>query len=88
MLHLAAGTAINLSPYQPNPEPPHCYCTDSVSWTSPGIVKQDCIGAMNKMYEYEVMPHGTKNFKFMGQGASPIPGLPLMQTPRTYISGE
>ena len=99
ILRLAACVAVNLpvhssdlllraKVYQPNPEHPQCYCTDSLSWLSPGFVKDDCYAAMNRMRDVETVVHGKQSFKFMAHSASPMPGLPLMGTPRTYTSSE
>jgi hypothetical protein len=96
---LATSAAVNLpvessnplsltSLYQPNLGHSECYCTDSASWTIPGFVREDCQDATVRMYVTEVVPHDKEKFKFMAQGATSLPGLPLMQTPRTYVSGE
>ena len=45
----------------------------------------DCHATIVRMRETDVVAHGKANFKFMAKGASPIPGLPLIQTPWTYV---
>ena len=74
--------------HQPNRGVGQPYCTSSTDWFKPGFRHDDCLGAITRMMEQEVVPHETQNFKFMARGSSPMPGLPLMQTPRTYVSGE
>ena len=66
----------------------HPLCVLSPDWSQPGFRQEHCLHAIIRMLEKEVVPHDTQNFKFMARGASPIPGLPLMQTPRTYESGK
>lgn len=97
--HLAISAAVNFpvesssplsltSLYQMDPEHPKCHCNDSASWATPGFLKEDCQDATVRMYVTDVIPHHEEKFKFMAQGGTSLPGLPLMQTPRTYVSGE
>ncbi len=99
LTRLATSAAINLpvrplnpptlaSLRQPNPEHSQCHCTDSASWMGPGFAREDCHTATARMYDTEVVRYHQENFKFMAQGAPPVLGLPLMQTPRTYVSGK
>lgn len=83
-----SNTLILTSPHQPNPEYPKCHCTDSAGWMIPGFLKGGCEDATVRIYTKEVVPHDQENFNFMAQGAPSLPGLPIMRTPRTYVSGE
>ena len=74
--------------HQPNLGFDRPYCTSSPDWFQPGFRHDDCLHAVMRIMQEEVVPHGKENFKFMARGASPMRGLPLMQTPRIYVSGE
>lgn len=84
VFRLATSAAINLpleplkllnltSLYIPKSSYPQCYCTDSASWMMPESKREDCQAAIVRMRRTEVVAHD---------------GLPIMQAPWTYISGE
>ncbi|KAL8826604.1 MAG: hypothetical protein Q9191_003699 [Dirinaria sp. TL-2023a] len=62
-------------------------CSDSPDWLGLKLVKDDCVGTVNKLYNIEVLEHGRKRYEFLGIGAEAEFKLPKMKTPRRYTVG-
>lgn len=62
-------------------------CSDSPDWLGLKLVKDDCVGAVNKFYNIEVLEHGRERYEFLGIGAEAEFKLPKMKTPRRYTVG-
>lgn len=63
-------------------------CTGSYNWLSPRMTAPDCIAAINKFSDLEVLRHGHREFEFLAVPFIHKTRLPKMQTPRRYTAGK
>ena len=66
---------------------PHFECTHSIDWRGDGFNTENCLAAIQRLYNVEVTKHGNTEFEFLLPGAIPYTSNPVMQTPRRYSVG-
>ena len=66
---------------------PHFECTYSIDWAGDGFNTENCLAAIQRLYNTEVTKHGNTEFEFLLPGAIPYTSNPVMQTPRRYSVG-
>ena len=66
---------------------PHFECTQSIDWRGDGFNTENCLAAIQRLYNVEVTKHGNTEFEFLLPGAIPYTSNPVMQTPRRYTVG-
>ena len=67
---------------------PHFECTHSIDWRGDGFNTENCLAAIQRLYNVEVTKHGNTEFEFLLPGAIPYTSNPVMQTPRRYSVGQ
>lgn len=67
---------------------PHFECTASIDWVGDQFDRENCRGAIQRLYNVEVAEHGNTNYEFLLPGAIPYTSNPVMQTPRRYNVGQ
>lgn len=67
---------------------PHFECTSSIDWVGDQFDRENCRGAIQRLYNVEVAEHGNTDYEFLLPGAIPYTSNPVMQTPRRYNVGQ
>ena len=67
------------------------HCTDQQDWISSGTYIEDCIAAVQRLYEVEVRPqqYPQTSYEFLTPNEQPVSpgGMKAMRTPRKYTQG-
>ena len=65
------------------------HCTTSQSWVGDGFDRNDCIRAIDQLYNVDMLPRQSKQYEFLAEGARGVFWrLRKVQTPKKYIVGE
>lgn len=80
--HPRAFTAGSTSPQ------PDYACTNDMEWFGEDYNKEDCMAAVQRLWNVAAAQYGTAQFEFLAPGATNTTTLPTVQTPQRYSSGQ
>ena len=80
--HPRAFTAGSTSPQ------PDYACTDDVDWFGEKYNQEDCMGAVQRLWNVAVSAYESTQFEFLAPGATNTTTFPTIKTPQRYSSGQ
>ena len=80
--HPRASAAGSTSPQ------PDSACTNDIDWFGDGYSTEDCMAALQRLFNLAVAEYGSTQFEFLAPGATNKTALPTIQTPQRYTSGQ
>lgn len=80
--HPRARTAGSTSPQ------PDYACTNDIDWFGDRYNTEDCMAAVQRLWNTAVSQYQSSEFEFLAPGATNKTTLPTIQTPQRYSSGQ
>jgi len=83
--------SVSAAAINPAPQDIPTFCTIDPRWAAPGVLKEDCLATVDKLYDIEVKPrtklYEKDDFEFLSPRMKETPGLESRSTPRKYTVG-
>ena len=70
-----------------SPQPDYA-CTDDLDWFGENYNKEDCMAAVQRLWNTAVNQYQGTQLEFLAPGATNKTTLPTIQTPQRYSSGQ
>ena len=67
---------------------PDSACTNDVDWFGDNYNAEDCVAALQRLFNMAAAEYGSTQFEFLAPGATNKTTLPTVQTPQRYTSGQ
>ena len=70
-----------------SPQPDYA-CTTDLDWYGDNYNQEDCMAAVQRLWNVAAANYGTTQFEFLAPGARNTTTKPTVQTPQRYSSGQ